>query len=334
MAAALPLRAALTRGAVLTLANWPIVLIELTAETVYKMALAVPVIGGAVMVTVVLGADLGDLLSDGVRSTADVILGSLVGAPAALWAFLGATSLVAFGGALLMFTIKAGTLAMLVQADRSAGETPSRHAPRLEGMRRASAYSLAALLDRTRYFARRAMLLTVGLAVVYGIIGGVYVAAMTVGFGVAAEGVWAPVWPLLVVTGTITGVIAVAAVNLGFDLLRIVMITADCGVRAAIDRVRVFLIEDARQVIGIFAVMTGVHMLAAAMGLMLTAGLTTFAFLPLAGLVFLPLQIAAWLIRGLVFQTLSLTALSAYQTQYRRFIEPPPAAAPYLVHQA
>jgi hypothetical protein len=332
MTAALPLRAALTRGALLTFANWPVVLIEFGAETLYKMALAVPVIGGAVMVTVVLGADLGDLLSDGVRSTADVIMGSLVGAPAALWAFLAATGLVAFGGALLMFTVKAGTLATLVEADRIAGE-PSRHGPRWDALRRASAFRLDALLARTRHFARRAIIVTVGLAIVYGAIGGVYVAAMTVGFGVAADGIWAPIWPLLVVAGTITGVIAVAGVNLLFDLLRIVIITADCGVRVAIERVRLFLIEDARRVIGIFAVMAVVQMLAAGLGLVLTAGLTTFAFVPLAGLALLPLQIAAWLIRGVVFQTLSLTALSAYQTQYRRFMEPP-VAAPFLVHKA
>jgi hypothetical protein len=333
MAAALPLRAALTRGALLTVANWPIVLIEFAAETLYKMAVGVPVIGGAVMVAVVLGADLGDLLSDGVRSTADVILGSLVGAPAALYAFVGAVGVVAAGGAILMFTIKAGTLALLADADRKAGEI-QKYPNRGDVIRRGAAYSLASLLARTRHFARRALILTVGLSVVYGVIAIIYITTMTVGFGVAAEGIWAPIWPLLVIAGTITSVIAVAGVNLAFDLLRLVMITADCGVRAAVQRLRLFLIEDARHVIGIFAVVTAVQMLAATLALMLTAGLTTVAFLPLAGLIFLPLQLAAWLVRGLIFQALSLTALSAYQTQYRRFDEPAHDAAPYLVHQA
>jgi hypothetical protein len=36
----------------------------------------------------------------------------------------------------------------------------------------------------------------------------------------------------------------------------------------------------------------------------------------------LPLQAAAWLIRGLVFQYLGLLTLSAYQTQYRRLASP------------
>jgi hypothetical protein len=40
---------------------------------------------------------------------------------------------------------------------------------------------------------------------------------------------------------------------------------------------------------------------------------------PFAGLAVIPLQIAAWLIRGLVFQYLSLTALGAYLSEYRAF---------------
>ena len=34
----------------------------------------------------------------------------------------------------------------------------------------------------------------------------------------------------------------------------------------------------------------------------------------------MPLQIAAWLLRGIVFQYLALTALGAYLTQYRHYL--------------
>jgi len=44
---------------------------------------------------------------------------------------------------------------------------------------------------------------------------------------------------------------------------------------------------------------------------------------------------AAWLVRGLVFQYLGLTALGAYLTQYRRFAEPSDRAGrPVLVQHA
>ena len=55
MTSALPLRAALKRGALLTGANWPVVLIEFTIESLYKTAIGVPIVGGAIMVAVVFG---------------------------------------------------------------------------------------------------------------------------------------------------------------------------------------------------------------------------------------------------------------------------------------
>jgi hypothetical protein len=48
-----------------------------------------------------------------------------------------------------------------------------------------------------------------------------------------------------------------------------------------------------------------------------TWGFYLIAYAPLAGLVVLPLQLGAWLLRNLVFQYLGLTALSAYLSLYR-----------------
>ena len=47
------------------------------------------------------------------------------------------------------------------------------------------------------------------------------------------------------------------------------------------------------------------------------SGVGLIAFVPLVGLAVFPLQIAAWLIRGLVFEYIGLTALGAYLTLYR-----------------
>ncbi|HZA35809.1 MAG TPA: hypothetical protein VE505_12815, partial [Vicinamibacterales bacterium] len=47
-----------------------------------------------------------------------------------------------------------------------------------------------------------------------------------------------------------------------------------------------------------------------------TAGLGFIGFIPIVGLTVLPLQLAAWLARGLIFQYLGLTALSAYARLY------------------
>ena len=53
-----------------------------------------------------------------------------------------------------------------------------------------------------------------------------------------------------------------------------------------------------------------------------TTGLALIAWVPLVGLAVVPLQLAAWLVRGVVFHYMDLTAWSAYQSQYRRYAEP------------
>jgi hypothetical protein len=121
---------------------------------------------------------------------------------------------------------------------------------------------------------------------------------------------------VLIVTST--GVVAITVINLTYDLLRVILTTDDCGVGAALVRLRSFVVQDARQVLGIFGVMSVVLALATAVSVFATAGLTLIAWVPFAGLILLPLQGAAWLIRGLVFQYMDLMTLSAYQTQYRR----------------
>ena len=326
----LPLRAAITRGALITLANWPTVLIDFAAESIYKLALAVPVIGGAFMVASLTGADVQSLLADGVTAAADRMLGPLGQAPVALLAFLAAVGLVAFGGEILMFIVKAGTLAVLVQGERMCGEI-QRSPIRLAAVRAASAYSVETALDGVRKFRRRAALLAGWLGAVYVVIGSAYVLAVTFGFQWAAASRWASAWPLLVLIATSTSVVSLTAANLLFDLMRVVLITDDCRVSEAARRVRTFLLADARQVLGIFGAMALVMMLATAASIVGTAGITVVAWAPLVGLIVLPLQIAFWIVRGLFFQYAGLATLSAYQTQYRRFAAPRPAGGAAVV---
>src|SRR5579862_7413779 len=50
------------RGALLAAANWQVVAVQFIAETTYQALLAVPLVGAAILVTVLLGADLAELL--------------------------------------------------------------------------------------------------------------------------------------------------------------------------------------------------------------------------------------------------------------------------------
>ncbi len=51
------------------------------------------------------------------------------------------------------------------------------------------------------------------------------------------------------------------------------------------------------------------------------SGVGLIAFVPLVGLAVFPLQLAALLLRGLVFEYLGLTALGAYVTLYARYLD-------------
>ena len=122
---ALSLRVALARGAIVALANWQALLVDFAVESFYKLLLAVPAIGGAVMVAAVVGTDPGSLVAGGIRATVDVVVASLATAPVALLSFLAAIGLVALAGEVLMFALKSGTLAVVLAG--GARGTGSRH---------------------------------------------------------------------------------------------------------------------------------------------------------------------------------------------------------------
>jgi hypothetical protein len=319
----LPLGAALRRGAWLTIANWPVVIIDFAIESLYTLAVAVPVIGGAFMVAVLLGADMREIVAEGVRATADLVMGSLTAAPLALAAFLVALAVVGLGGAMLMHVIKAGTLLVLVRGDRAGGEFHRAPISQM-ALRPAAAFSLATVVDGARRFGRRTVTLTLWLGVAYLFVAAGLALVIALQSRLAASR-WAPAWPLLLLIATSASAVAIMLINVVFDLVRLVVVTDDCRTREAARRLKTFVIADARQVLGIFGVMTALLTVTTAASLTAVASVTLVAWVPIAGLIVVPLQIIAWLVRGVLLQCLALTALAAYQTQYRRFAEPPGA---------
>jgi hypothetical protein len=116
-------------------------------------------------------------------------------------------------------------------------------------------------------------------------------------------------------------VVWITLVNLVYVLVQMIMAAGDVGVRAAVVGLVRFAQDDARQVAGIFGIVLLLTVMAAAASLLATAGLGLIAFIPLVGLAVLPLQVAAWLVRGLLFEFISLTAFTAYLAQYQRYAE-------------
>src|SRR3954466_2487829 len=117
----LDLRHLLKRGALLAAANWQVVAIQFLAETTFQVLLAVPIIGAAILVAVLLGADLADLLQGSLRDIFTTIASTLLSEPVALVAFVSAFLIVLFGGSVLMFAVKGGTVDVLMARDAASG---------------------------------------------------------------------------------------------------------------------------------------------------------------------------------------------------------------------
>jgi len=317
MPEALPLRLALRRGALIAAANWPAIATQFAAESLVKVGIAIPVLGGLFLAAVNLGTGTAALLDEDMLSTARIVYRSLAGVPVALMAFVGAVALLATGTAMVACVAKAGSLSVLVDAERRAGAI--EHMPvRWSDIRRADAWSIDGFLAGTSRLGRRFMRLGLMLLGVYTISGSAYLILLYGGMRIMAGGGVVAGWPFIALAASSALVVWITLINLVYVLVQMVMAADDVGVREAARRLGRFAYRDARQVAGIFGVVLGLMVLAGAVSLVTTAGLGLIAFVPLAGITVLPLQVAAWVLRGLLFQYLGLTALSAYLAQYVR----------------
>ena len=71
---------------------------------------------------------------------------------------------------------------------------------------------------------------------------------------------------------------------------------------------------------GIFGVVLLLVAVTVGGSLLASTGLALIAVVPFVGLAMVPLQLAAWMLRGIAFEYLALTALGAYLTQYRYYL--------------
>lgn len=111
----------------------------------YKAALGVPVVGGALMVAVLVVTTCHRCCRRGCAPCWARLLTSLFQAPVALAAFVLALSVVAAGGSVLLFLVRAGTLAVTVQGERQASDELHAGSLRFDLLRRAHACQLERL---------------------------------------------------------------------------------------------------------------------------------------------------------------------------------------------
>jgi hypothetical protein len=312
------LKTALKRGALVTAANWPLVVVQFIAEGVLKLLLAVPVVGGVFLVVLLLGADAGEILAGDLREILTAVFRSLRANPAALVAFAGAFLLALAGGSALSFIVKGGTVATLADAEAAAGAI-ERPPLRFEALRRARLTTIEGFLAGCRRLAPRYLRLGGFLLLAYVLTGLVYLVVVVGGFTLTANIAALLGWTIAAAVASSVLFMWVTLLNFAYLLIQIVMAVEDIGVRAAARQVVRFVRGSLREVAGIFGVVLLLVGLATIASILATAGLGLIAFVPLAGLAVVPLQFAAWLLRGIVFEYLALTALTAYLTQYRHY---------------
>jgi hypothetical protein len=305
----LKLKLLLKRGALLAAANWQIVAIQFAAQTTFQALLAVPIVGAAILVAVLLGASLREIFT--------AIADKLLSEPVALVAFVLAFFIVLCGGSLFMFLVKGGTMDVLIAGNDRSG--PFEREPiTFDSLRPAAAFSLPLFMAGCARLFKRYMALGVTLMVVYGVSASGYFAFVVFGYRAAGDRDGVIGWAFVTALSAVALVLWITLVNLAYLLTQIAIASDNVGLPDATRAVARFVRAEFRELGGVFLVVLGMVIAATLASALAWSGVGLIAFIPLVGLAVFPLQILALLLRGLVFEYIGLTALGAYITLYRR----------------
>ena len=302
------LKDVLKRGALVAAANWPVAIVQATADSLFKLLIAAPLIGGVFLVALVVGAEPVELMSLEWRQLATTIASTLLVRPAVLAAWVAALAVVLVGGSLFVFLVKGGTVGVLARGERHAGliERPPLMP---ESIGRASAFSIEtfiecasravpALCPAWSGFERRLSGLGQRLLCVARARGG-----RRLGSACASDR-------------------CVRRVDHGRQSVLLADPDCDCGRRLLRRRRHQraswrFCSGRSAAIGGVFLIILGLVALATGASVLATAALWLVGFVPFIGLTVLPLQLLAWVLRGLVFQFIALASVGAYLKIYR-----------------
>jgi hypothetical protein len=300
------LKLLLKRGALITLANWQTVAIQFLAETTFQVLLAVPILGAAVLVAVLVGADLGELLQGGLRDIVARVARALTSEPVALGSFL-----TAFGIAL------AGGSALMLAAHEAAGPI-EREPVTFESLRGAAQFSLPRFMGGCVRLFRPYLGLGIALMCAYAASGVVYLMCVVYGYR-ATEGMVSVIgWTAIAAFATAVLILWITLVNLFYLLLQLAMAADNIGLADASRSVGRFVRAELPTLARMFLIVLALVVGATLVSALAWSGVGLIAFVPLVGLAVLPLQVLALIVRGLAFEYIGLAAAVAYLTLYRR----------------
>ena len=313
------LKATLKRGALVAAANWPLVAVQFVAESTLKVLLAVPVVGGIFLVVLLLGANADELLAGDLREIVAQVFAAMRQNIPALVAFSIAFTIVLLGGSALTFVIKGGTVSILAAAEAQMG--PLERPPvSVRAVRRANIVAIEPFLAGCQRLWRRYLRLGAMLLGVYGATAIVYLGFVVGGYRLVENAGVLLGWTIATALASSVLIVWITLVNFFYLLTQMVMAIDDIGVRNGMRRAVHFVRTTFREIAGIFGVVLLLAAIATVASIVATAGFGLINLIPILGLAVLPLQIAAWLVRGFIFQYLALAALGAYLTHYRHYV--------------
>src|SRR5437763_11257012 len=152
---------------------------------------------------------------------------------------------------------------------------------------------------------------------VYAVSGLAYLAFVVYGYRAAQSRVLILGWTFIAAVAAAILLAWITVVNLLYLLLQIAIAVEGTGFADAVRATARFIRTEFRELAAVFVVvvvLVGAATLASALA---WSGVGLIAFVPLVGLAVFPLQLAALLLRGIVFEYLGLTALGAYVTLYQ-----------------
>ncbi len=311
------LKLLLKRGALLAAANWPTVAIQFVAETTFQVLVAIPILGAAVLLSTIVGADLSDLLQGGLRDIATRTAGALEAEPVALVSFGVAFSIALAGASVLMFLVKGGVLDVLLAAHEAAGDFELQPIS-IDTIEPAACFTLPRFINGCGRLFRPYLGLGLALFLAYAATAGVYVAFVVYGYR-AASGVLGVVGLTSVAAlAAVVLIVWITLVNFVYLLMQIAMAADNLSVGDAFRTVVTFARAEFRALAEVFLVILGIEIGATLVSALAWSALGLIAFVPLVGLAVVPLQIMALVVRGLAFAYIGLSAASAYLTLYRR----------------
>ncbi len=311
------LKLLLKRGALLAAANWQTVAIQALAETTFQVLLAVPILGAAVLVAVLVGADLGELLQGGMRDIVARIARELTAEPVALVSFATAFVIALASGSALMCLVKGGTLDVLLAADESAGPVELEPVT-IDSLRPAATFTLQRFMGGCVRLYRPYLGLGLALMFAYVISAGVYLTCVVYGYRAAAGVVSVIGWTAIAALATALLIAWITLINLFYLLLQIAMASDGLSLGEACRAVGRFVRADFSVLARIFLIVLALVVAGTLVSWLALSGVGLIAFVPLVGLAVFPVQLAALIIRGLAFEYIGLAAAGAYLTLYRR----------------